>query len=220
LCEQSKNNPNAQRHDEIVTPDRVEHSPWIIEPAFKKLETCVYTEGAASLLLAAEGIAEEICEDSGQPPIWVEGLGFANEPYWWGIVHPHKLPGRIESDHLAAKIAYQMAGITPAQVQIVELHDAFLPQLEITMAEMGFVPLGQADDLIEGKVMSPYGPLWVNPSGGLIYGGHFVGGSNLFSTWSARRELISKNLEYALVHGTGASSAQYGGVAILRRGVI
>jgi acetyl-CoA acetyltransferase len=113
-----------------------------------------------------------------------------------------------------------MAGITPAQVQIVELHDAFLPQLEITMAEMGFVPLGQADDLIEGKVMSPYGPLWVNPSGGLIYGGHFVGGSNLFSTWSARRELISKNLEYALVHGTGASSAQYGGVAILRRGVI
>src|SRR4030065_525591 len=38
LCEQAKNNPNAQRRDEIVTPERVEKSPWIIEPAFKKLE--------------------------------------------------------------------------------------------------------------------------------------------------------------------------------------
>ncbi|MBI4669558.1 MAG: thiolase family protein [Elusimicrobia bacterium] len=92
MCEQAKNNPNAQRRDEIVTPERVERSPWIIEPAFKKLETCVYTEGAACLVLAAEGAAEEICKDSGQPPVWIEGLGFACEPYWWGTKHPHKLP--------------------------------------------------------------------------------------------------------------------------------
>jgi acetyl-CoA C-acetyltransferase len=220
MCEQAKNNPNAQRRDEIVTPERVEQSPWIIEPAFKKLETCVYTEGAACLIFAAEGVAEEICKSAGNPPIWIEGLGFACEPYWWGISHPHKLPGRIESHHLAAKAAFEMAGITPQDVNVVELHDAFLPQLEISMAEMGFVPLGHADDLIEKKVMAPHGQLLVNPSGGLIYGGHFVGGSNMFSAWSARRELIKRELEYGLVHGTGASSAQYGGVAILRRGVI
>lgn len=220
LCDQAKNNPNAQRRDELVTPERVEHSPWIVEPAFKKLETCVYTEGAACLILAAEGAAEEICRDAGNPPIWIEGLGFANEPYWWGIRHPHKLPGRIESDHLAAKAAFEMAGITSQDIDVVELHDAFLPQLEITMAEMEFVPMGRADDLIEKKVMAPHGRLLVNPSGGLIYGGHFVGGSNMFSAWSARREMIQKELEFGLVHGTGASSSQYGGVVILRRGVV
>jgi acetyl-CoA C-acetyltransferase len=220
LCEQAKNNPNAQRRDEIVTPERVENSPWIIEPAFKKLETCVYTEGACCLIFAAEGVAEEICKDAGQPPIWIEGVGFANEPYWWGIKHPHKLPGRIESDHLAAKAAYEMAGVGPKDINVVELHDAFLPQLEITMAEMGFVPPGQADDLIEKKIMAPHGKLLINPSGGLIYGGHFVGGSNMFSAWSARRELIRRGLDYALIHGTGASSAQYGGAAVLKRGVV
>jgi acetyl-CoA C-acetyltransferase len=218
LSEQAKRNPNAQRRDEVVTPERVERSPWIIEPAFKKLETCVYTEGGACLVFAAEGVAEEICQDSGKPPIWIDGLGFANEPYWWGINHPHKLPGRIESDHLAAKTAYEMAGVGPDDIDVVELHDAFLPQLEITLAEMGFVPLGRADDLIDESVMAPHGPLLVNPSGGLIYGGHFVGGSNMFSAWSARRELIERELEYGLVHGTGASSAQYAGVAVLRRG--
>jgi acetyl-CoA acetyltransferase len=113
-----------------------------------------------------------------------------------------------------------MAGIGPERIDVVELHDAFLPQLEITMAEMGFVPMGQADDLIEKKIMHPHGKLLVNPSGGLIYGGHFVGGSNMFSAWSARRELINRNLEYALIHGTGASSAQYGGAVVLRKGVI
>jgi len=220
LCEQAKNNPNAQRRDEIVTPERVEHSPWIVEPAFKKLETCVYTEGACCLIFAAEGVAEEICRDAGVPPIWIEGLGFANEPYWWGIKHPHKLPGRIESDHLAAKAAYEMAGVGPQDIGVVELHDAFLPQLEITMAEMGFVPLGRADDLIDKKIMAPHGKLLINPSGGLIYGGHFVGGSNMFSAWSARREMIMRGIEYGLVHGTGASSAQYGGVAVLKKGVI
>jgi len=218
LCEQAKSNPNAQRQTEIVTPEMVKQSPWIIEPAFKKLETCVYTEGAACLVFAAEGIAEEICQDAGHPPVWITGVGFANESYWWGTKHPHKLPGRIESDHFAAKKAYEMAGIKPDDVDVIELHDAFLPQLMITLAEMGFVPLGHTDDLIEKKIMAPHGELLVNPSGGLIYGGHFVGGSNMFSCESARRQLIEKGLDYGLVHGTGASSAQYGGVFILKRG--
>ena len=46
----------------------------------------------------------------------------------------------------------------------------------------------------------------------------FVGGSNMFSAWSARRELIEQELEWGLVHGTGASSSMYAGVALLRRG--
>lgn len=218
LCEQAKSNPNAQRQNEIVTPEMVEQSPWIIEPAFKKLETCVYTEGAACLVFAPEGLAEEICKDAGKPPIWIEGLGFAAESYWWGLKHPHKLPGRIESDHLAAMRAYEMAKVTAKDIEVVELHDAFLPQLMITLAEMGFVELGHCDDLIEKNIMSPYGKLLVNPSGGLIYGGHFVGGSNMFSAWSARKHMIEKGLTYGLVHGTGASSALYGGVVILKRG--
>ncbi len=178
MCEQAKNNPNAQRRDEIVTPERVEQSPWIIEPAFKKLETCVYTEGAACLIFAAEGVAEEICKRCrASSDLDRRTWALPMRALLVGDKHPHKLPGRIESDHLAAKTAYEMAGIAPQDVNVVELHDAFLPQLEITMAEMGFVPLGHADDLIEKKVMAPHGQLLVNPSGGLIYGGHFVGGA-------------------------------------------
>lgn len=104
-----------------------------------------------------------------------------------------------------------MAGIAePRQaIDVVELHDAFVHQLEISMAEFGLVPIGHADSLIEDGLMCAGGPYIVNPSGGLIYCGHAVGASNIMSAWSARNELINRGLKTALVHGTGSTVAQY-----------
>ncbi len=123
------------------------------------------------------------------------------------------------SDHLAAQHAYRMAGITSPvdEIDIVELHDAFVHQLEITMAEMGFVPRGRADALIEDNIMTPGGKLIVQPSGGLIYCGHAVGASNIMSAWSARNELIQRGKRRALVHGTGSTVAQYTVALILEQ---
>jgi len=103
-----------------------------------------------------------------------------------------------------------MAGITdPTKIDVVELHDAFVHQLEISIAEFGLVPLGRADSLIEDGLMTPGVRYLVNPCGGLIYCGHAVGASNIMSAWSARNELINRNLSTALVHGTGSTIAQY-----------
>ena len=62
------------------------------------------------------------------------------------------------------------------------------------------------------------GQVLINPSGGLIFGGHFVGGSNMFSTWSAIREMRRRQVPLSLVHGTGAINAAYGGAMILELG--
>jgi acetyl-CoA acetyltransferase len=106
------------------------------------------------------------------------------------------------------------------EIQVVELHDAFIKQLQITMGEMGFCPIGRTDALLEEEIMKTpdgRGRLLVNPSGGLTFGGHFVGGSNVFSTWSARREMLEKGFERGLVHGTGSTIAQYGVAMVLER---
>jgi len=218
LSEQVQNNPYAQRYGERVTAEMAMNSRYVVYP-FKLLETCVYTEGAGAIIFASKEKAEEICKNSGHPYITVTGVGASNEHNVAGKDLRHKVMHRIMSDHLAAKAAYKMAGIkNPAkEIQVIELHDAFIKQLEITMAEMDFVPLGRADNLINEGLMVPGGPLLVNPSGGLTYGGHFVGGSNMFSCWSARRELISRGLDRALIHGTGSTIAQYGCVMIIER---
>jgi len=101
------------------------------------------------------------------------------------------------SDHLSSHRAYEMAGIdNPIKsIDVVELHDAFVHQLEISMVEFGFVSPGRADALVEDGIMIPGGKLLVNPCGGLIYCGHAVGASNIMSAWSARNELIKSRCQ-------------------------
>ncbi len=226
LCRQGNRNPYAQRRDETVTVGQVMASRWIIAPFLRLLETCMYTEGAAGVLFASERKAREISERTGVPPIWVKGVGAANEAYAAGRGGSYKPLDRILSDHLAAERAYAMAGVRPSDIQIVELHDAFVAQLMITMGELGFVPLGKTRTLIDDGVMAdirelgdakapPKGQVLINPSGGLIFGGHFVGGSNMFSIWSARREMLRRQVPLALIHGTGAINAVYGGAIVV-----
>jgi sterol carrier protein 2 len=156
----------------------------------------------------------------------VRGVGAANEAYAPGRGSYYKPLDRIVSDRLAAERAYAMAGVKPSDIPIVELHDAFVAQLMITMGELGFVPIGKTRKLVDDGVMAdirglgddkppPKGQVLINPSGGLIFGGHFVGGSNMFSMWSLRREMINRKLALGLVHGTGAINAVFGGAMVV-----
>jgi len=214
LSEHVRVNPYAQRQFDQVTPEEVMNSRYIVYP-LKELEICVYSEGASALIIAEEETARAIAKNAGKPVVWITGIAEANE---WSFAGKNMNRwGRIYSHHVAAMKAYEMAGVKNPieEIDVVELHDAFIHQLEISMAEMGFVPLGRADNLIEEGIMLPGGKVSVNPSGGLLYCGHAVGASNMMSTWAARNELINKGLKRALVHGTGSTICQYGGVAIL-----
>ena len=226
LCRQGNRNPYAQRRDEKVSAEQVMQSRWIIAPFLRLLEACMYTEGAGGLIFASEKKAREISERTGQPPIWVKGVGAANEAYAPGRGSYYKPLDRIVSDRLAAERAYAMAGVKASDIQVVEIHDAFVAQLMITMGELGFVPIGKTRKLIDEGVMAdirtlgddkppPKGQVLINPSGGLIFGGHFVGGSNMFSAWSLRREMINRKLPLGLVHGTGAINAVFGGAMVV-----
>ena len=209
LSQQVKTNPYAQRQFDQVTPEEVMNSRMVAWP-FKELEICVYSEGAAALIVAEEETAKAISRNTGQPVVWITGVGESNEHSFAG--KNQKVMSRIMSDHYSSHRAYEMAGMKdPTKaIQIVELHDAFVHQLEISCAEFGLVPLGRGDALIEDGLMTPGGRYLVNPCGGLIYSGHAVGASNIMSAWSARNELINRSLKTALVHGTGSTVAQYG----------
>jgi acetyl-CoA C-acetyltransferase len=213
LSQQVKGNPVAQRQHDQVTPEEVLNSRIVVHP-FKQLEICVYSEGAAVVIMAEEEKAKAIAKNMGVPVVWITGVGESNEHSFAG--KNQKIMDRIMSDHDAAQMAYKMAGITNPleQIQVLEVHDAFVHQLEITLVEMGFAPLGRADSLVEEGTIMPGGKLLVNPSGGLIYCGHAVGASNIMSAWSARNELIKRGLKRAAVHGTGSTVAQYGVVLV------
>lgn len=214
LSQQVLPNKFAQRQFDQVSAEEVLNSRLVAYP-FRELEICVYSEGAAALIMAEEETAKAISRNSGRPVVWITGVGEANEHSFAG--KNQKDMSRIMSDYYASHRAYEMAGVKDPtkSLDIVELHDAFVHQLEISMAEFGLVPLGRADSLIEDGLMTPKNRYVVNPCGGLVYCGHAVGASNIMSAWSARNELIKRQLKTALVHGTGSTVAQFTACMIL-----
>lgn len=215
VCKQGKDNVLAQRYGEKVTAKSVKNSRIIISD-IRLGEVCVYSEGAVAVLLGDEDMAYEWSEATGRPMVEVAGIGHAIESTNVGSGFQHQNIHIIESDKVAAERAYGMAGITAKDISVVGQHCAFGPQGLITLAMMGFAPLGHAQDLVLDGTIMDGGPLCVDPYGGLIYAGHAVGASNMMSLREAYDCLIENEKEYGAVHGTGGADAVYGGVWVLR----
>jgi acetyl-CoA acetyltransferase len=81
--------------------------------------------------------------------------------------------------HAAAELAYRRAGITAADLDVVELHDAtsFGEILQVEM--LGLCPRGQGGAFVAGGATGPGGEIPVNTSGGLVSKGHPIGATGL-----------------------------------------
>jgi len=211
---------NPKSMYQIETPlEQVMNAEMICYPN-TKLMCSVNVDGSAAAVLVSERKARQL---GMQRAVKVAGSALTSDPW---TERDLVMPDVNTCTRAAAKIAYEMAGVKPSDIKIVELHDAFVAQLMVTMGEMGFVKIGKTRALIDEGIMADIDELGddkapkgkqvlVNPSGGLIFGGHFVGGSNMFSMWSARREMINRQVPLALVHGTGAMNACFGGAIVL-----
>lgn len=81
--------------------------------------------------------------------------------------------------HLAAQRAYAMAGLTPQDIDVAEVHDA-TSFCEIYQAEMmGFCPIGQGGAYVASGATALGGERPINLSGGLVSKGHPVGATGL-----------------------------------------
>ncbi|MGH8807565.1 MAG: thiolase family protein, partial [Noviherbaspirillum sp.] len=75
----------------------------------------------------------------------------------------------------AANLAYKQAGVTPADIGVVELHDAFSIAELIYYDALGLCKRGEAHELLKSGATTLGGRVPVNPSGGLLAKGHPLG---------------------------------------------
>jgi acetyl-CoA acetyltransferase len=80
---------------------------------------------------------------------------------------------------LAARLAYEQAGVGPEDVQLAEVHDATAPAELMIYEELGFCPEGEGSRLVEAGETALGGRRPVNTSGGLLSKGHPVGATGL-----------------------------------------
>jgi len=130
------------------------------------------SDGAAALVLAADEVVDRFTDR----PVWIRGVGLGLD----SVMHQHKpdmttLPATTR----AAKQAFSMASMTPADVDVTEIHDFFTGIEIISYEDLGFAERFGGYKLVEAEVTSVGGALPVNPSGGLKAKGHPPGATGV-----------------------------------------
>jgi acetyl-CoA acetyltransferase len=114
----------------------------------------------------------------------------------------------------AAHNVYERAGLGPADVDVIELHDCFSTNELLTYEALGLCAEGEGHHLVDAGDTT-YGGRWVvNPSGGLISKGHPLGATGLAQcselVWQLRGEAEARQVEgagIALQHNIGLGGA-------------
>ena len=192
-------NPYAHIHQTVTmegiltAPEAVVNNPPIAEP-LHMFDCCPVSDGAAAVVLATQEIAEKL----GRPIVRVAGIGQATDTH---AVHERPDPTELTAVRLAAQRAFAMAGITPQDIDVAELHDAFTI-LEIAESEeVGFFKKGEGHKALAEGVTSLGGKLPINPSGGLKAKGHPVGATGVAQlvelTWQLRGEASERQVKNA-----------------------
>jgi len=98
--------------------------------------------------------------------------------------------------------AYAMAGVGPADVDVVELYDAFTINTILFLEDLGFCAKGEGGPFVSGGRIAPGGSLPVNTNGGGLSYCH-PGMYGIFLLIEAVRR-IRAGADVALAHGNGA----------------
>ena len=158
-------NPKAQFQKEI-TLETVMRSPRIADP-LKLYDCCPFTDGGAAIVLASEEIARK-----SKRSIWVLGSAAASDHM---LLHDKRDLSRVLATERAAAAAYGQAGIGPADIDVVELHDCFTIAEIVATEGLGLFEPGTGGIAAEKGWTSLGGKIPVNPSGGLKAKGHPIG---------------------------------------------
>jgi len=162
-------NPFAQYKKEFSVQD-VLNSRMICDP-ITLLMCCPNTDGAAAVILCSYNIARRYTTK----PIRVLGSSLLSGDY--RFLQEDMTISPLGS--LAAKKAYDMAGIGPEDLDVVELHDAFANEEMIRYEELGLCKVGEGTRFLREKSTWIGGKIPVNPSGGLLALGHPLSASGI-----------------------------------------
>ncbi len=184
-------NPRAQYGGEL-TVEQVLESRLVVDP-LTLLMCSPISDGAAAVVLMSEEAARRA--GAAGPRIRASVVRSGN-------VHDRSDP-LSGSTALAAREAFERAGLGPEDVDCAEVHDASAPAELMVYEQVGFAAPGEGPALLESGRTRLDGTLPINTSGGLLSKGHPIGATGIAqiceSTWQLRGEAGPRQVEGARV---------------------
>jgi acetyl-CoA C-acetyltransferase len=200
--EHAQYNPHALLQ-KPVTVEEVLNSPMLSDP-LHRLDSCVVTDGGGAVIVASPEVARQI----NRPKVKIMGHGEAPK---------HSSLGRIDLTFTGARWsgprAYEEAGVTPKDIDYASIYDSFTITVVETLEDLGFCEKGKGGQFVaDGGLRAKGGKLPVNTDGGGLCNNHPGMGGMMKILEGVRQvrgeahsELQVKDLQVALVHGTGGS---------------
>ena len=144
---------------ESITVEDVLQSRMIADP-LHLLDCSLVSDGGAAVVLTSARKANEFRTR----PVYVLGMGE-------GHSHEHISQAKDLSTSAAVQSgrdAYEMAGLTPAEIDLVQIYDCFTPVVLIELEDLGFCDKGEGGAFVESGATAPGGQLPMNTNGGLL----------------------------------------------------
>ncbi len=203
--------PDAQMRDPITVDDVMASRP--VATPLKLLDCCLISDGGAALVVSA---ADAV---SGRA---VEVLGHGMRGTHEHIVAAPSLTGFGCTD--AARQAFEMAGVAPADIDVAEIYDSFTITLLAELESIGFFGKGEAGPAAAAGALGAGGRLPCNTHGGLMSFAHSGAAGGMFHVVEAVRQLRGTagarqvaGAELAYVHGDGGILSLHAALVLGRR---
>jgi acetyl-CoA C-acetyltransferase len=208
-------NPKAHMQKEITLETAM--SSRVIAWPLKLYDCSLITDGGSCIILTKPELAKEYTDT----PVHIIGSGQASDTI--GMYEREGFTS-LTAAKLAAKNAYEMAGVKPEEIDVAEVHDCFTIAEIIAYEDLGFCKMGEGGRLVESGDTKLGGRIPVNTSGGLKAKGHPVGATGTAQAYEVYLQLTEQadrrqveDAEIGLTHNVGGSGAT-SAVHIYRRG--
>jgi acetyl-CoA acetyltransferase len=202
----AKNSYNGSLNDraqfrEALSVEDVLAAPMIAEPLTRPMCSPI-GDGGAALILVSDRKAKKL---GLKKPVKVESCVLRTG--WDGAIESAASAGE-----LCAKEAYELAGVGPQDLDVVELHDASSPAEIMAYETLGLCKKGEGGKLIQDGVTNLDGALPVSTSGGLLRKGHPIGATGVAQIVELSEQLTGrsgkrqvKGAKTALAHNGGGT---------------
>ncbi len=194
-------NPNALFRKPISK--KVYDNARMISDPVSLFDASPVCDGAAAVLLVAA--------DKAPDAVKVAGSAIATDTL---AVHDRPDPVWLTAGEKSAAAAYAQAGMTPDDIDLFELHDAFSIMAALSLEACGFAERGRGVRLGQDGSILPSGRIPICSMGGLKARGHPVGATGLYQIVEATLQLRGEadeaqldGIKTALTQNIGGSGA-------------
>jgi acetyl-CoA acetyltransferase len=210
-------NPLAS-YTKAMTKDEIMNDLMIAYPNTRPM-CSANCDGAAAAVVVSDAKLRTLSPGQRRRAVKISASVLTSDPYEPGC---QVLPNVNTLTRLAARTAYEKAGVAPDDLDLVELHDCFATAELVHYDNLMLCPEGGAVDFFESGAPFRNGRLPVNVSGGLQSKGHPIAATGIANVWEICTHLRGEagprqlpDAKVGLAHVIGLGSAC--GVHILER---